>query len=476
MKKIVLLTVVMAIQVMAFAQIQNESIKDYSLPKLKRHSLDLNLDFLANDFKFDNPKTRNAGFLLGYNGFLNTNSIQLESNVQLTGQYGLVDKKNINYSYSPDLIFSEESLFTLDADLNFRNYIEYNLFMGLNPALFMGKQKGSFDFSMIDYYYYPYGYYDYEDIDIDRRTTAANLEIEVGIGRIEQVQDARHAILIYDELRKAGKVKQEISDQQLNEFAMLVSRLLNERVFDRRIIMMEHKSVIDSFLVAQNLATERNSDYYNVLSDMYEYGGLQVRKSGFRASVSLTPGHFYMADNELFVVPRYNWGYYYSDFIVIDKIKRTSIYLGTTFDYELPINLKWQYSLHLNTRFGHVIDDIRSYSDEFNTFDSRLNCKIGFYPNTRTNISFELGGRTFQTLQKHEGLNINTIGLQAISELNVNYYFSPKLRGSLNAGVILQENSITDDRIPFVSPLDNIEVNMEGWFYSIGARLNYYIF
>lgn len=463
----------MAIQIMAFAQIQNESIEHYTLPKLKRHSLDLSLDFLVNDSKFYDPKTNNASFLLNYGGFLNTKSIQLESDVQLIGQYGLVDKKNNNnyYSHTPELKFSEQSLLILDADLSFRNYFEYDFFIGVNPALFMGKHKGSFVYEFNGYD--PYGYIDdgFDD-DINRNTIAANVELEVGIGRIEQVQDARHAILIYDELRKAGKVKQEISDQQLSDFARLVSRLSNERIFDRRIIKMEHKSAIDSFLVAQSLATERNSDYYNILSDMYEYGGLQVRESGFRASVSIIPGHFYMADDALFAVKEYYLGYS-SDYTVIHKIKRTSIYLGANFNYEFPINLKWQSSLNLNTRLGHINDDIRYYSEEFNTFDSKLSCTIGFYPNTRTDISFELGGRTFQRLQKHEGSNT---GLQAISALNVNYYFSPKLRGSLSAGVILQENSLTDDRIPFISPLDNLEVNMEGWFYSIGAKLNYYIF
>jgi ribosomal protein S30 len=474
MKKTVLFTLVMAIQVIAFAQFQNESIKDYSLPNLKRQSLDFYFNLNESNQKYFYPKSRNVNSLLDYKAFVNKSDFQFASNVQIVGRYNLIDmNKESIYATPSELKLSKQSHFSIYGKAELRKYLDNEIFIGVNPGVYNSRDeiKQSYEY----FYYDPY--IDSNDKYANKQNSYAfQTELELGIGRIEQVQDARHAILIYNELRKAGKVKQQIDDVQMNEFAELISRLLNDRVFDKRIIMMKHKTAIDSFLVAQNLASERNSDYYNILSDMYEYGGLQIRESGLRFSVSFTPEYFTIKGDELFIAYG-EFNYYYNQYesIIVDEVKRTRLLFGVNLKYEVPINLKWQSSLSFNTHYGKVIDRIDHYNADYNRFDSKLGYKIAFYPNTRTDITFEIAGRIFQSFERTKELNKDVAGMQTISNLSMNYYFSPKLRARIFGGVILQENSLIG-RIPFVSPFDEFEVDMEGWFYNVGASLNYYIF
>ena len=117
--------------------------------------------------------------------------------------------------------------------------------------------------------------------------------VKFGNGRIEQVQDARQAVYIYKELSKADRMSPDKTDEQILEFAKLISQLKNKRFFDSRLRRIAEIESVDSFFTAKNYIKESDATYFTTLNDYWEYGNGPVRSSGTRFSVALLPGYYF---------------------------------------------------------------------------------------------------------------------------------------------------------------------------------------
>ena len=56
-----------------------------------------------------------------------------------------------------------------------------------------------------------------------------------GIGRIENVTDARQAIYILEDFKKNGILSRDLTKDELFEFAQLISTVKNKRFLDSRL-------------------------------------------------------------------------------------------------------------------------------------------------------------------------------------------------------------------------------------------------
>lgn len=90
----------------------------------------------------------------------------------------------------------------------------------------------------------------------------ASIPLRVGKGRIEQVEDARQAIYILDNLAKRGVLNRRLSNDEIYTFSQIISTVKNKRFFDSRLRMIDEITTVDSFLVKNNLLATAGAPYF----------------------------------------------------------------------------------------------------------------------------------------------------------------------------------------------------------------------
>ncbi len=194
----------------------------------------------------------------------------------------------------------------------------------------------------------------------------------VAKGRIEQVQDFRHAILIIEELEKRGVSNRNISEAEMIELSSLISQLKNKRFFDSRKQKEAELVALDSFLVNKGIVDEKSIQYFTGLEDIWSFGGLQVRESGKQVLFSITPGYNFDKDLED------------EDNNINENLLMN---YNLSFVSKNPISVKWQgnYDFGLNHEYLKRLQQQNERGGTKVMNPGRLlTVKVGYYPNTRT--------------------------------------------------------------------------------------------
>ena len=261
----------------------------------------------------------------------------------------------------------------------------------------------------------------------------ANPSMSIGKGRIEPIEDARQALYILEELQKSNRLKRDLTNDEILEFSKLITQLKNERVLDSRLHKIRELTQIDSFLVQSGFVEANDIEYYTRLNDMWDFGGLPTRNSGFQISLIYQP----------------TFSYYKSEVPMQADILNKDFRQGYAFElrWEKPINHKFQSSLSLLGEF---------YSSSQNNAKTRnlyphLNYSFGIYPNTRTNLVFSVRLYYNQTwhnvdTRQNSQWTFEEINMTCIPYFNLYYYISPNLRlsAAYNANMNWR-NTITID-------------------------------
>ena len=257
------------------------------------------------------------------------------------------------------------------------------------------------------------------------------------MGRIEQVQDARHAIYLFDELAKQKRISANKSPEDVLAFAKFISELKNKRFFDSRIREIYEIEAIDSFLNTNNAVLKSDSRYFTTLADFWNNGNGPIRNSGTRFSAGIYPGYNY---NNY-----YNTGYNYTGTSINYSTKALLMNVGLQLIHEKPINLFWQNTIEVNGFVGTIVgtlhDNISSEQNKIRIPNIQLGYmqKIGFYPNTRTSVEYSYGINFIQLLGKSDAGNsiigVEGVGVKALTNLVMNFYISPKVRLSLRSAL-----------------------------------------
>jgi hypothetical protein len=99
----------------------------------------------------------------------------------------------------------------------------------------------------------------------------AALTLGAGMGRLEYVSNAQMALYILEDLKKAGKIKNEVSKETAAAFAHFITQIYNKRIFDFRKRRMYEIEKIDSFLVARNMLVSNDTRTFNIISDNWAF-------------------------------------------------------------------------------------------------------------------------------------------------------------------------------------------------------------
>jgi hypothetical protein len=400
----------------------NYNLSDYKLPRLKRQLLEVEFDLngsnnslqRSDDRDFDMGAFR-GGLKLNYQYYLNTDRVQrsLFSNASIA---------TANESYSHHQFYQSSNLhrnFNVDAVNRYyfhnRYFVETNFRGDINKAFRQWQN-------------------DWEDRNNPSFEYRLEVPLKIGWGRIEQVQDARQAIYIVDELTGIGRMQQDLSRDEMYEFANLISELHNRRFFDSRLKTIDNLEKLDQFLTSRNYITASDVRYFSTLADMWAYGSHTIRRSGNRLSLEIIPAYFFSHQENS--TTHVNYG----DSEESRTNKDYSLKTGIQFEHEKPLNLTWQNALQLKAYIGKDIsvvenstgDDPISFEQSY--LETGIRHMMGYFPNTRTDATFS----TRLDYKKYAGSydddwGVNGFEIQTAVQIQLNYYISPRFRLSASA-------------------------------------------
>ncbi|HPE56339.1 MAG TPA: hypothetical protein P5514_01220 [Bacteroidales bacterium] len=421
----------------------------YKLPDLKRQQLDiqtnlgtaLNIDDDHNDNRRINRSYTSANLAATYRLYRNSRKYQGDQ---------ILQNSSIIYHYKYDdfqIPYPNISKNDKSESDDFRNFLDlqsYNRFYfnGLNfvevSPYVTGEiynSKSSSDQNLFIY---------------NSKSRERNIEIELplyyGFGRIERVEDARQVLFILQDQQRFGRLNRMPSGDEIIALSKRASSVKNQRFFDSRLQRIDELKTIDEGLREMGLVNNDDIVYYTSLSDMWDYGDIDMRYAGYRFNIGVQPSYS--------LVRQYNFEEYNYDsnnndlYIGRDETTINSyryILSSIMFEYQKPINQKWQYWLTTNGFIGpsEVINKIQNEIDDTTTQTSlnlinyalRIRTGLGFYPNTRTyatasfNGSYEYYKGTFNESDNEQNSKSNL--WEMMFTLQSYYYISPRLR--LNA-------------------------------------------
>lgn len=258
----------------------------------------------------------------------------------------------------------------------------------------------------------------------------ASPNLGVGYGRIEDVRDARHALYIANALSKKKVLTRNLSNDELFELSQIISTVKNKRFLDSRLHLIEEITTLNTFFEDNDLLEDNGAAYFTTLYDMWQFGDLFSRKSGFEVSFTAQP-HY--SHRNVKYTPT-----------IQDVVYNQSQYIANlNFRYEKPFKINWQHSLAATVSGGIGSSSTKNkqadsqISTKYNSLVASASYSLGYYPNTRTNIRVT----TLQQISKNLfGDDERSIYFYSSIGAILYYYFSPNLRLSGDYGLVYSPN------------------------------------
>lgn len=389
-------------------------IGSYRLPDITRNELNFSLNSQGNFSDYTGTDgiqgSLDGDFGVSFNRYRNARSFRGMHNaaVSFSGDYTkkIGGEKRRNYSF-------------------LMSYSNASRFYGDDYEGLFFETGGAALFSMVGDK--TFGAVEEEQKNTFKRVTLS-IPLRVGKGRIERVEDARQAVYILENLAKRKVLSRRLTDDEIDEFARLISTVKNKRFFDARLRLIDEVTAVDSFLVRSGAMASGGAAYFTTLYDYWMYGDLFERKSGTEISGGIRPG--FERDASDSPEPSFHR----------NRLKEASILADVSFDYEKPLSLYWQNSARAYLsgsylrRDGQITDNsYNELDDERDDYAVRLGGRyaFGYYPTSRTNIN--LGIEEVLGWEKSKWNNPAEESQSYVSTntsftLDLYYYFSPQLR------------------------------------------------
>jgi hypothetical protein len=498
MKKMNLIALLLATMVLfsvktSIAQNTTFKLSDYKNPDYFYQTLDLNfgLSSASEAHKNDNSSDyyNNKIFSLSsnaradYSSYANSRKSQSEFYAGLSGSIGSETRNNSNELVQQQIKqnnFSHSESFYFGGLKRFYNtklsYFEIggsqdNSFYGSsgkNKSLNIDTVSNSTENSSKNFSNY------------------SNLSLLIGKGRIEQVQDARMALYLIEDMHRLNRDKRAASDEDVFELAKLITSLKYKRFFDGRLRKIAEITAIDSFMQQKGIVSSSDAAYFTSLNDNWDYANNPARNSGWRIYMGIEGSFNYNYSNGQmeYLIPTEN------TVETTYNRNRLGIFAVAGLKYEKPINLKWQNSASVKARFGSRYEksntkysyasDINTYLGETPAMDIAASYGFGYYPNSRTwlTVNWYLTSsykKQYTGTSKDDKENsTNSFFIYTGPNFNAYYYLSEKLRISLNYNGYLQiynDNFISN--IPEGSDDNQTETL---WNNHLTATLTYSLF
>jgi hypothetical protein len=417
------------------AQLNDFNLSDYKLPDLDRKTIETRFNLNGDNLFEKLPNSVISNFYeinrnyFGSSAFLNYNHYVNNAKYQRNSTYGIDFYSNYYNRKQDGELFNKSNQMrsALYIQTENRRYFEGSSFIEADV-------NATYSYS-IDNNWYKSMDSTVTDDNRQTHTILAYVPLKIGRGRIEEVQDARQAVYILDELAKVERMSMDKTDEEVLEFARHISQLKNKRFFDARLRRIAEIESLDSFLIANDYLLKSDARYFTTLTDFWDYGDRPLRNSGTRFSAAIIPGYY-----------NYNYNYVgegtvYSEYG--NNVNALILDAGLEFKHEKPINLKWQNSIDLNGYVGVIKGNTKDETNDIENSYTMPNIQLefyqtyGFYPNTRTDMRFSYAIQYVQVFDKSDVekdiLGAEGKGAKASTNISVNYYISPKFRLNFNS-------------------------------------------
>lgn len=438
---------------------QNYKLADYVNPNFRYHSLDFTVNLNGNG-SLMYSKTGNSTWLKNnvsnFGGNFNVAYYQIKNTAKYQGVQtariytnGSWNKNfNNHHSSSTDLYTTTYKENNFNAEFNYsstnRFYNSRKQFLEIEPQIMLGIGN-----NRVTNEENPVSAYPFNNKNLSKSNNLTfGLSVMVGTGRIENVENARLALYILNDLQKSGDVKKNLSNEQVDQIARFITKLRNKRFFDSRIQNIAEITSVDSLLTAMGIREHSGASYYMILNDDWNYANGPVRQTGHRFAFGVTPrysNNFSKSTHENIL----NSGNSSTSQSISAKTQFTTLDFGAYYYLEKPVSLTWQHSTIVSFGYemqkqlnSYLTDPAQSSDYEATVYNPNLHLSFekiyGYYPNSRTNLALDLALQGFYYMEKpkdNTDLKSNQLRLYASIFLSGNYYFSPQLRLNLNAGV-----------------------------------------
>ncbi len=280
---------------------------------------------------------------------------------------------------------------------------------------------------------------------VKQYVSQSNGAILLGKGRIEQVQDARLALYLLDDLNKLNREKRPASDQDVLALAKLITSLKYKRFFDDRLRKIAEITAIDSFMRVNRLTGLTDAVYYTSLSDNWNFANNPVRLSGRRLFAGIEGELLYANAKDNSTNKETNESIYSTK----RKQGDVGLYAVAGIDFEKPVSLRWQQSANFKAGIGSTYQ-FRTYSEETTPADSSEyyggtpSIKLaaaygcGYYPNSRTwfTVNWDITAlyekQNKGTIKKDQTFFQDTFTCYSGPKVQAYFYLSQKLRLNLS--------------------------------------------
>ncbi len=426
----------LGIAFLANAQVDSFKLTDYKLPYLKRRALETSSSLSSrnkhniynhNDIstkRTHKTNTFDANFNIIYTDFVNMQKRQSESKMRF---YFVSDFDNNKFSDSNISDFKNNSKALISAlEINKKDkfYFTPKFFFELAPLVNYRFIENNTDSKVFEYD-------DNQNNTTKKQNARLQVALKVGKGRITQVQDARHALYIIEKLKTQNRMKvDDVTNEEIVEFANFIAGLKNKRFFDSRIRHIAEIDAVDSFLIAHNYIDKSDARYFTTLDDIWQYGDICKRWSGTRISFAIVPAFRFNDFDESKKGSMTNK-------ILQQNNKTFSLDGGLELAHQKPINLYWQHSLNASMYLGFMSGNQmtkpgnRDSQLEIPKIQMGINHDLGFYPNTRTHIKMGYHFKFLKTFDAEDigdKIMINTMAFNLGANLSAHYYINPRLR------------------------------------------------
>ena len=415
--KHLLFIIISLLGVTGYAQDKNFDLSKYKFPDYKRHELEFNFNSNGSGYsrRLENPDLNNGSGTNYVSSYFHS-----QSNVGLSYTYNFLNRRRVDYLYSS---FSSDYNYSSSSDVNnklkdFQLSYEYSLngsrMMYLTENKFFVEGLANLRFyqnnskNKIDGQMQPKD--KYTDMDV-------SIGAGIGTGRMEMVSDLWQAHYILEKLKKEKILSNELTNENVYEFAHLSSRLKNKRFFDSRLRKISELQSIDSLLHKQGLVSGSDIGYFTLLNDYWSYGNFPNRQSGRVL--------------KFWISPEYAKAYNYDAPDNSYNPHKTSLISNVSFRCSKQLNLYWERQINFSLSYEAVLDQSGIYYTSYqkNNFNPNLNFGFGFYPDSRTSISGHLGysGRNQFISNTPAALPkewVNSVFLN----FNAYYYISPQIQ------------------------------------------------
>ena len=416
------------------------SLKDYKAPEIKYQRLTTGIDSRglgAQD---------GIGTSTNLSGNLNFNWYQYRNLKNYQGsKYTYMDIMTDNNSSKNTNNESAQGRMNMYFGHHSTNrFYREKMFIGVHPTL--------------SYHYYNY-YQTYEgnnstgDQHQVNNSVYFNTVISAGMGRIEPVTAAREALDILTSLQKYNRLAKNPSTEEIDILAKRINEIKFKRFYDVRYKRVYQLQEIDSVLQGMGIVENADMVYASNLSDIWNYGITGTRGSGSRFEFGIVPLAGYMEEQL-----KYSSNEKYS------RNNRFGGFVMANWSKLVPLNFKWQSNITIDgtagiTEYDNYSDQASNTNEESTWTSQKITAKwiLGYFPNTRTYAGISPFASISTNQDKSESPEKDNGGILMGADFDSYYYFSPKFRVSLRAGVFYNSNEYSDRTPNYSTSINALE-------------------